>query len=183
VRIISGKYKGRHIPVRHNFPSRPTTDYAKESLFNILNNHFDFQDLRVLDLFGGTGSISYEFASRGSKVELIELDFRSFKFICSILAELKIENIKPYRADVFKAIPKLKDTYDIIFADPPFQLKNIPELPDRIFDNKLLNSGGWLILEHSDQLSFNSHPNFRELREYGSVNFSIFTALSEKESI
>jgi 16S rRNA (guanine966-N2)-methyltransferase len=183
VRIISGKYKGRHIEVRHNFPSRPTTDIAKENLFNILNNYFDFDGLNVLDLFAGTGSISYEFASRGAKVDLIELEHRSYQFIRSSLETLNMTNVKPYRSDVFRAIPRLKDRYDIIFADPPFQLTNISELPELIFTHALLKPGGWFILEHSDRLKFNSHPNFRELREYGSVNFSIFTAPLEKESI
>jgi 16S rRNA (guanine966-N2)-methyltransferase len=174
VRIISGKYRGRNIPVRHHFPSRPTTDFAKENLFNILNNYFDFEGLSVLDLFSGTGSISYEFASRGAHVDLVELDFRSYRFICATIAELQMETIKPYRADVFKAVRRIKKPYDIVFADPPFQLKNIPEIPDLIFTYKLLKDGGWFVLEHSDQVRFNLHPNFKEVREYGSVNFSIF---------
>jgi 16S rRNA (guanine966-N2)-methyltransferase len=175
VRIVSGKYKGRHIPVRRNFPSRPTTDFAKENLFNILNNYFDFEAISVLDLFAGTGSISYEFASRGARVDLVEKDYRSFAFIRSTIAGLKIETIKPYKADVFKVLPKLKQTYDIIFADPPYQLPNIAEIPGLVFEFKLLNPNGWFILEHTNRLKFNSHPNFKEVREYGSVNFSIFT--------
>lgn len=174
MRIVSGKYKGRHIQVRRNFPSRPTTDFAKENLFNILNNHFDFNELRVLDLFSGTGSISYEFASRGAIVDLIEKDFRSFDFIRNTIETLKIETINPYKADVFKILHKLKGNYDIVFADPPYQMKNIADLPDLVFEHKILSPEGWFILEHSDQIKFNNHPDFKELREYGSVNFSIF---------
>jgi 16S rRNA (guanine966-N2)-methyltransferase len=174
VRIISGKYKGRRIPVRHNFPSRPTTDFAKENLFNILNNHFDFEGLKVLDLFAGTGSISYEFASRGALVDLIELDYRSYQFIRSTIEMLKMENIKPYRGDVFRVISKIKSQYDLVFADPPYQMKNIGDLPDLVISNHLMDAEGWFILEHSDQIRFNSHPHFKEIREYGSVNFSIF---------
>jgi 16S rRNA (guanine966-N2)-methyltransferase len=174
VRIISGRYKGRHIPVRKNFPSRPTTDFAKENLFNVLNNYFDFDGLRVLDMFAGTGSISYEFASRGAIVDLIDLDYRSVEFIRTTIAELKIETIKPYKADVFKVIHKLKDKYDLVFADPPYQMTGIVEIPDLVFRHKILHPEGWFILEHSDRLKFNAHVNFREVREYGSVNFSIF---------
>lgn len=176
MRIVSGKYKGRHIPVRRNFPSRPTTDFAKENLFNVLNNHFDFENLRVLDLFAGTGSISYEFASRGAIVDLIENDYHSFEFIRTTIANLKIDTIKPYKTDVFRVLHKLKNKYDLIFADPPYQMKNIAELPNLILEANILNSGGWFILEHSDRMKFNSHPNYREVREYGSVNFSIFVA-------
>lgn len=174
MRIIGGKYKGRHIPVRKNFPSRPTTDFAKENLFNILNNHFDFKGLAVLDLFAGTGSIGYEFASRGAKVDLVEKDYRSVTYIKSIIQLLEIDSVKAYKADVFKSVPKLEKSYDIIFADPPYQMAEIDTLPNLILDNKLLNAGGWFILEHSGEYSFTSNPAFNQLRTYGSVNFSIF---------
>jgi 16S rRNA (guanine(966)-N(2))-methyltransferase RsmD len=174
VRIISGTYKGRHIPVRKNFPSRPTTDFAKESLFNILNNHFDFNSITVLDLFAGTGSISFEFASRGAKVDLIDIDHRSISFIKSTIAALKFTNINAYHTDVFKVISKLDKQYDIIFADPPYQLESLPDLPDLILSTALLKPEGWFILEHSSRHSFNQHSRFRELRRYGSVCFSIF---------
>jgi 16S rRNA (guanine966-N2)-methyltransferase len=183
VRIVSGKYKGRHIQVRKNFPSRPTTDFAKENLFNVLSNYFDFENLRVLDLFAGTGSISYEFASRGAVVDLIENDYRSFEFIRETINGMKIEGIKPYKADVFKVLHKLRDKYDIVFADPPYQMIDIPEIPNLVFRYQILKSGGWFILEHSDKIKFNAHENFREVREYGSVNFSIFAAIEKKDSI
>lgn len=174
MRIISGKYKGRRIPVRKSFSARPTTDFAKENLFNVLNNHFDFEGLRVLDLFAGTGSISYEFASRGAQVDLIEIDYHSFMFIRNTIRELGLENVKPFKADVFKAIPRIKHTYSIIFADPPYTMGNIQATPDLIFSSGILTRGGWFILEHSGKYNFNSQSNFKELRKYGSVHFSIF---------
>ena len=180
MRIISGKYKGRHIPVRKNFPSRPTTDFAKENLFNVLNNHFDFEHLQVLDLFSGTGSISYEFASRGAMVDLVEKDFRSIEFIRETIRDLQFANINPYKTDVFRALLKLSKTYDIIFADPPFMMNNIGDLPDLVFNLHLLNMNGWFILEHSDKFAFNAHENFSQLRKYGSVHFSIFVNKSEQ---
>jgi 16S rRNA (guanine(966)-N(2))-methyltransferase RsmD len=181
LRIISGKYKGRHLPVRKNFPSRPTTDFAKENLFNILNNHFDFGELRVLDMFSGTGSISYEFASRGAHVDLIEKDYRSYTFIRATIESLKLDNIKAYKADVFKAVPKISNRYDIVFADPPFQLPSLATIPDLVLNHSLLVKGGWLILEHSGDHSFKDHSLFRELRIYGSVHFSIFVYEDKKQ--
>ena len=160
--------------MRKNFPSRPTTDFAKENLFNILNNYFDFEEMTVLDLFAGTGSISYEFASRGAQVDLVEIDSRSIRFIRETLDTLKMESVQVFRADAFKAITKLDKTYDLIFADPPYQLPAINTLPDLIFNSSLLKPKGWFILEHSDKYSFTGHNRFREIRKYGSVHFSIF---------
>jgi 16S rRNA (guanine966-N2)-methyltransferase len=180
VRIISGEYKGRHIPVRKNFPSRPTTDFAKENIFNVLSNYFDFEGLRVLDLFAGTGSISYEFASRGSIVDLIDNDFRSYEFIQKTIDQLNFKNINPYRADVFKIMKRIGTKYDLIFADPPYTMKEIGSIPDLIFDNKALKVDGWFILEHSDTSDFRMHKCFKEFRKYGSVHFSIFKIKEEK---
>lgn len=171
---MSGKYKGRHIAVRKNFPSRPTTDFSKESLFNIINNHFDFSEITVLDLFAGTGSISFEFASRGARVDLVDIDYRSISFIKSIITNLKMANINAFRADAFKVIHSLKKQYDIIFADPPYQLGTISTLPDLVYDHDVIKPAGWFILEHSGRLSFNHHHRFKEIRKYGSVCFSIF---------
>ena len=175
MRIISGKYKGRHIRVHKNFSARPTTDFAKENLFNFLNNYFDFNITTVLDLFGGTGSMSYEFASRGCpSVDILEKDFKSFDFINKVLTELKIAEVNPIHTDAFQYLRKCRKQYDLIFADPPYQHKEIDILPDLIFENNLLKPKGWFILEHSDKHKFSTHPAFREHREYGSVNFSIF---------
>lgn len=174
MRIVGGQYRGRHIPVRKNFPSRPTTDFAKENLFNILANYFDFEQLQILDLFAGTGSISYEFASRGAQVDMIEKDHRSIAFITDTIQKLKISSIRTIKGDVFKAIHYLDKKYDIIFADPPYGMKNLVELPEILFEKQLLNKGGWFILEHSDKFNFSDFPDFAELRKYGSVHFSIF---------
>lgn len=174
MRIVGGKYKGRHIPVRKNFPSRPTTDFAKENIFNVIANYFDFEQLQVLDLFAGTGSISYEFASRGAKVDLIEKDHRTIAFIKDTITRLNMASVHIIKGDVFRAIHYLDKKYDIIFADPPYAMKNIPELPQIIFEQQLLNMDGWFILEHSDQKKFIGHPQLKDTRSYGSVNFSIF---------
>ena len=174
MRIISGTYKGRHIPVRKNFPSRPTTDFAKENLFNVLNNNFDFEGLKVLDLFAGTGSISYEFASRGSIVTLIENDYRSYDFIRKTLSDLDMKTVSAFKADVFRAIPKIPEKFDLIFADPPYTLRDIDTIPGLILENQILNPDGWFVLEHSDKHDFRAVRYFKELRKYGSVHFSIF---------
>jgi 16S rRNA (guanine(966)-N(2))-methyltransferase RsmD len=137
-------------------------------------NHFDFEQLRVLDLFAGTGSISYEFASRGAEVDLIEKDYRSVAFINETIERLDIKTINQIKGDVFKAIHYLDKKYDIVFADPPFTMKNIDTLPELIFEQQLLNEDGWFILEHSDKDSYNDLPHFYELRKYGSVHFSVF---------
>ncbi|MBN2349792.1 MAG: RsmD family RNA methyltransferase [Bacteroidales bacterium] len=175
MRIISGQYKGKRIPVPKNFHARPTTDFAKENLFNILANYVDFENLTVLDLFSGTGSISFEFASRGAtRVDTIELNYRTFLFIRKIVKELGFHAIRIIHADVFKYLKKCKKTYDLIFADPPYDNKNIPLLPDLIFDYTLLKEEGLFILEHSGNYSFEKHQHFFELRKYGSVHFSFF---------
>lgn len=175
MRIISGKYKGRHIPVRKNFSARPTTDFAKENLFNILNNQFDFEELEVLDLFSGTGSISYEFASREClKVVSIEKDFRSFDFIRKTIAEMKFDSIKAIKSDVFKFLQKCNDSFDIVFADPPYDLGNLDTIPEEVFKAKILKPEGWLVLEHGKKHQFNDNQHLIDVRSYGSVQFSIF---------
>jgi len=175
LRIISGEYKGRRIPVPGNFKARPTTDFAKEALFNILANYFDFEIISILDLFSGTGSISYEFASRGAvKIELVEINPRYSDFIKKTIHALGMNQIKIYTGDVFRIIPRIKTQYDIIFADPPYELNNLPEIPDLIFRNNLLSQDGWFILEHGRNYDFSGDLHFRELRRYGSVHFSIF---------
>lgn len=157
-----------------NFKARPTTDFAKESLFNILANNIDFEKVKFLDLFSGTGSISYEFLSRQCKdVTLVELNFKHIQFIKSVMKELN-EIAKVYRADVFKFIENHKIKYDIIFADPPYDHPRFGEIPGSILRNNLLAENGILIIEHSKQYQFNEIPGFYDLRKYGSVHFSFF---------
>ena len=176
MRIISGENKGRRIPVPGNFKARPTTDFAKEALFNIIANYFDFKSIKVLDLFSGTGSIGYEFASRGAeKVDLMEINQRYSDFIRKTVQRLGLKQVHVYTGDVFRFIPRIKEKYDIIFADPPYDLDNIHEIPELISDNNLLNKDGWFILEHGRNLDFSDYIHFKELRKYGSVHFSIFT--------
>lgn len=175
MRIISGQFKGRRLTAPDNLPVRPTTDYAKESLFNILNNSFYFEDLEVLDCFSGTGNISYEFLSRGAKsVNSIDANLNCIAYQKKIKVELNCENFYPMKQDVFKALKNIPGPYDIIFCDPPYDLPNIPELADLVFENNLLTEEGWLIIEHSKATSF-KHQNYKETRKYGNVNFSIFS--------
>ncbi|MBN1116102.1 MAG: RsmD family RNA methyltransferase [Bacteroidales bacterium] len=175
MRIVSGIYKGRHIQVHKKFSARPTTDFAKENIFNVINNYFDWEKLSVLDLFSGTGSISYEFASRGClRVVSVEKDFRSHSFIQETVKNLQDDKIKAIKSDVFRFLEWTKEKYDIIFADPPYELKGIEELPKVVFEKKLLKPEGWFILEHGKNSEFQGFQGFKEKREYGSVNFSIF---------
>lgn len=177
MRIVGGKYKGRIFRPNKKFSSRPTTDIAKEALFNILENRYDFSNKIVLDLFAGTGSIGFEFISRGSaEVTLVEKNFNHYRFIQEILVELEIENANPLRADVFKALPRFKYKFDIIFADPPFDLPEFRKVPEAVFSSGILKENGLFILEHPKEYNFSSHPNFKELRKYGKVNFSFFEA-------
>jgi 16S rRNA (guanine966-N2)-methyltransferase len=174
LRIISGKYKGRKLPHRV-FNARPTTDFAKESLFNILNNYFYFDKVKVLDLFSGTGSIGLEFVSRGSSnVEMIEIDQKNFKIIEEAIKTLGISDAKLIRSDALKYLNFCKPGYDIIFADPPYEMDGILVIPDIVFERKLLNNEGWFILEHSGKFKFSNHFCFKEERVYGNVHFSIF---------
>lgn len=174
MRIIGGKYKGRSFASK-DYNARPTTDFARESLFNILNNYFFFEQVKVLDLFSGTGAISFEFASRGCEaIELVENDYKNYSLICDEIKNLGIKNIRPCKADVFKYLNNSKAKYDIIFADPPYEMKNIEILPDLVFSNSLLNTDGWFVLEHSKNYHFKEHSHFKEERKYGAVHFSIF---------
>ena len=157
------------------FNARPTTDFAKAGLFNILNNYFYFENLKVLDLFSGTGGIGLEFVSRGSSnVEMVEMDQKNFKFIAGALKTLEINNVKLIRNDALKYLSFCKPGYDIIFADPPYEMDGIVVIPDLIFERKLLNDEGWFIFEHSGNYNFSDHRFFKEVRVYGNVHFSIF---------
>lgn len=175
MRIISGSHKGRTINPPSNLPVRPTTDYAKTALFNILNNYIDFENISVLDLFSGTGNISFEFSSRGAK-EIVSVDasYACIVFIKAAAEKFGFVNLKTVKADVFNFLGKTDKKYDLVFADPPYEMKGSERLPDLIFQNNILAANGLFILEHSVKTDFSKHPNFVEKREYGAVNFSFF---------
>jgi 16S rRNA (guanine966-N2)-methyltransferase len=176
MRIIAGKYGGRKIRPPSKMPhTRPTTDVAKEGLFNILQHRLDFDKLKTLDLFGGTGSISYELASRGAQdLTVVEKDSRMYEFIKHTAQQLNLENFKVVKADIFKFIELCPDKFDFIFAGPPYALKNIDDLPKKIFEKQLLNRGGWFVLEHTPRHKYNGYPFFAMQRHYGSTLFSFF---------
>ncbi len=175
MRIVSGIYKGRKINPPANLPVRPTTDMAKEALFNILRNNFYFDEVNVLDLFSGTGSISYEFASRGCEdITAVDINSRCVQFTGELIQKLEITGFKVIRADVFLYLKKQKQKFDIIFADPPYDLEEYHQIPEIVFKNELLNPNGWLIIEHPISVNFSRHEHFKEIRKYGKVNFSIF---------
>jgi len=174
MRIISGKYRGRLFDPGKSFHARPTTDFAKESLFNILANQIDFEEVKCLDLFAGTGSISYELISRGCKeITIIELNFKHLQFIKNVLSELN-EIAKVYRADVFKFLENHRVKYDLVFADPPYDHPRLGEVPGLILKADILSEEGILIIEHSKSFNFSKLPGFYDTRVYGSVHFSFF---------
>ena len=173
MRIISGSHRGRQIFPDKSFSARPTTDFAVASLSS---NGRMMEDISALDLFSGTGSISYEFASRGAReIVSIEQNYKHYMFIRRTAKELGFKHIKIYKTDVFIACKKLKGRkFDLIFADPPYKLDKIDDIPAAIFDNELLAENGIAIIEHPANTDFSSHPRFSEHRQYGSVNFSLF---------
>lgn len=176
MRIIGGKYKGRKIAIETGLKLRPTTDFARESLFNILNNRFDIESVKVLDLFSGTGSISFEFASRGaSVVHLVEQNKRHIAGIKNTIRDLGITNIKPVHIDVKAYLKVCTFRYDIVFADPPYDLTWLTGLPALVSDSGVLEEDGIFILEHPRRMHFESDKFFVEHRNYGNVNFSFFT--------
>lgn len=178
MRVISGIYKRRRFDVPRSFKARPTTDFAKENLFNVLScKYFDFEDDEIcaLDLFAGTGSISIELVSRGcNPVISVEKDRDHYMFIRKIMQEVKTDKCLPLHSDAFKYIRNCRQQFDFIFADPPYELAGIETLPGLIFDNDLLKENGLFVLEHGKQNGFEEHPHFVERRTYGSVNFSFF---------
>lgn len=176
MRIISGQLGGRRINPPANMPhTRPTTDIAKEGLFNILQNNFDFEELKTLDLFGGTGSISYELASRGAKdLTIVEKDDKMFSFIKKTVEELKLQNFRAVKSDVFRFLETANETYDFIFAGPPYALTTIDELPKLIFAKALLNEGGWFVLEHTPRNDYKAFPHYLREKHYGTTIFTIF---------
>lgn len=175
MRIIGGTYKGKQLLTPKNLPVRPTTDFAKEGLFNILNNRLDFEDLTVLDLFAGTGNISLEFASRGAaRVYAIDKHTACVQFIRDTAKQLKLGMVSPERADVFKYLEKPFVAVDLIFADPPYELGNIPDIHELVFVNDWLKPGGTLIIEHGPKTKLDDKPHYTDTRKYGNVHFSFF---------
>ena len=157
------------------FKARPTTDFAKESLFNVLANRIDLEDASALDLFSGTGSISIELVSRGcSHVVSVENDPDHYRFICKVMETVKTDRCLPVKGDVFKYIAGCNTKFDFISADPPYQLENLADIPDLVFDAGILADDGIFVLEHGKTNNFSNHPHFTDMKVYGSVHFSFF---------
>lgn len=176
MRIISGTLGGRKIlpPVKMPY-TRPTTDIAKEGLFNIIENNLEISDLKTLDIFGGTGSISYELASRGADdLTIVEKDTVMYEFIKKTSTDLSLENFKTIKMEVFKYLQQCSETFDLIFAGPPYALTTINDLPKIIFEKNLLNKKGWFVLEHTPANDYKNFPHFKTQRNYGTTVFSIF---------
>lgn len=177
MRIIGGKFKGRRFnPPADHWPTRPTTDYAKEGLFNILTNKLEFDEIKALDLFGGTGSHSYEFVSRGcTDITYVDKFSDAVRFVRKTTAELKIDTeVRIVQMDVFKFITSTREKYDYIFAGPPYGLPALDSIPDRIFEHELLNDGGLFVMEHNPNHQFLEHPHLIDVRNYGKTIFSFF---------
>ena len=176
MRIIGGEFGGRKIHPPNKMPhTRPTTDIAKEGLFNIIENNLDISELKTLDLFGGTGSISFELASRGAAYQtIVEKDSLMYEFIKKTSAQLNIQNLKAVKMDVFRFIGQCIEQFDFIFAGPPYALAEIDELPGMIFEKKLLKRKGWFVLEHTPRNDYKKFPFYKTERNYGTTIFSIF---------
>ena len=175
MRIITGQYKGRHFDIPRSFKARPTTDFAQENIFNVLNGYIDLDGAMTLDLFAGTGSISLEMLSRGcSPVISVEADRDHANFIRECFKKLGEDKDLLIRGDVFRFLKTCKQKFDFIFADPPYALEKLPEIPDLVLNGELLNEDGIFVFEHGKNYDFSEHPRFLEHRSYGSVNFSIF---------
>lgn len=175
MRIIGGRLRGRNILPPAGYKARPTTDFAKEGLFNTLQNEFDFENLSVLDLFGGTGSISLEFASRGSSdIVCVEMAPSNASFISRTAASLGVRCVKVVHNNVFDFLDICSRDFDIVFADPPYAIEGLDSIPDKVLGRKLVRDGGYLILEHPSDYSFEGHPQFVKEKKYGNVHFSYF---------
>jgi 16S rRNA (guanine(966)-N(2))-methyltransferase RsmD len=180
MRIVGGIHSGRFFSPPAKIPARPTTEVAKEGLFNTLNNIIDFEGISTLDLFGGTGSISYELASRGAaRLTLVERDLTTINFIKKTVSELNIKDeLTIIRGDVFKFIKQCTDKFDFIFAGPPYALENIDEIPVLVFEKELLLPSGIFVLEHTPRNDYQAHPRFMRMKNYGTTVFSIFKQIA-----
>lgn len=175
MRIIAGTLKGRRLTPPANLPVRPTTDMAREGLFNILNNYVDYEDCTVMDLFAGTGAMSVEFISRGAReVTSVDINNACAEYIKSEAQRLELRNLRVVRADVFDLLKRANRKFDIVFADPPYAIEGLQTLPDLVFEHQLLNDDGIFILEHPREYTFEEHPHFWQHRNYGKVNFTFF---------
>lgn len=175
MRIIAGSLRGRRLEPPQNLPVRPTTDMARESLFNILNNYVDYEECAVMDLFAGTGAVSLEFVSRGAReVTAIDINAQCTDFIKSYVTRLGIRNLHVVRADVFDLLKRANRRFDIVFADPPYAHEGLATLPDLVFERGVLTDDGIFVLEHPREYSFEEHPHFWQHRAYGKVNFTFF---------
>lgn len=177
MRIISGKFKGKRFDPPKNIPTRPTTDFAKEGLFNIIQNLYNFDNIRFLDLFGGTGSISYELVSRGcTDINLVERFPRCANFIRKTAESMNMP-ITVHQMDVFDFLKSVNSKFDLIFAGPPYALENIQDIPDIILEKQMLTNEGTFILEHNSNINFNTHINLNNVRNYGTTHFSFFSPI------
>lgn len=175
MRIIRGKYGKRRFDVPRNITARPTTDFAKENIFNVIENVEDIEGKQVLDLFAGTGAISFEFLSRGAEsVTSVEMAATQANFIRSVKEKLDDNALRVIKGDVFKFLASAKKPYDIVFADPPYDHPRFGEIPSLIMNSQLVKTGSLIIIEHNDKFDFSSLPGFEQHRSYGSVNFSLF---------
>ena len=175
MRIITGKYKGRHFDIPRTFKARPTTDFAKENIFNVINGYQDWEETSTLDLFAGTGSISLELLSRGCRqVISVEKDRDHARFISQCMEKIGADDHILIKGDVFRFLKSCHQKFDLIFADPPYALPELATIPDLIFQYDLLNEDGLLVFEHGKHNDFSTHPHFLEHRSYGSVNFTLF---------
>lgn len=182
MRIIAGSLRGRRLNPPEKLPVRPTTDMARESLFNILNNYVEYEDCSVMDLFAGTGAVSLEFISRGAKdVTSIEINTQCTEFIKATATQFGVKNIHVVRADVFDLLKRAYKKFDIVFADPPYACEDLPKLPDMIFEKEVLTEDGIFILEHPKEYDFSEHPRFWQHRAYGKVNFTFFAMKLDEE--